>query len=151
MPDRSDPFRRSQLSTTFLAFAAAVPAALLLWMTSLYLHTYVTEGAVRAAGLVPYMIMGGVLVGVPTTVALLTLVALPVWLVLRRVRISLPLTMTVGALCGVIARGVITDMWGEPEAGFLPMTVVLITGAGTGAVWWYLTERKPSEAAHRER
>jgi hypothetical protein len=125
------------------AFLAALPAALVLWMTSLFLYNLVTAGAARAAGLVPYMIMGGVLFGLPVIIGMLVLVAAPLALLLRRFfRITLPITLAAGAAMGLIARAVVVGLWAQPEAAFVPVPVALVTGIGTAWVWWGACRRR---------
>jgi hypothetical protein len=125
------------------AFFAALPAALVLWMTSLFLYNLVTAGAARAAGLVPYMIMGGVLFGLPVIIGMLVLVAAPLALLLRRfLGITLPITLLAGAAMGLIARAVVVGLWAEPEAAFVPVPVALVTGVGTAWVWWGACRRR---------
>ena len=132
---RSTPIaeRRSALT----AFLAAAPASLGLWLATLYVHEHVTAGPVIAAGRVPYMIMGGVLFGVPIVIGMIVLIAWPALLVLRRTTgVTLPIAIFAGAACGLVVRQVVAVMWAEPELSFLPVSVVLVTGAGTGWVWW---------------
>ena len=125
--------RRSALT----AFLAAAPASLGLWLATLYVHEHVTAGPVIAAGRVPYMIMGGVLFGVPIVIGMIVLIAWPALLVLRRtIGVTLPMAIFAGAACGLVVRQVVAVMWAEPELSFLPVSVVLVTGAGTGWVWW---------------
>lgn len=125
--------RRSALT----AFLAAAPASLGLWLATLYVHEHVTAGPVMAAGRVPYMIMGGVLFGVPIVIGLIVLIAWPALLVLRRtIGVTLPMAIFAGAACGLVVRQVVAVMWAQPELSFLPVSVVLVTGAGTGWVWW---------------
>ena len=123
--------------STITAFLAAAPAALGLWVATLYVHVHVTSGPVMAAARVPYMIIGGVLFGVPIVIGLIVLIAWPALLVLRRtVGITLPAAIFAGAACGLVVRQAIARMWAEPELSFVPLPVVLATGAGTGWVWW---------------
>ena len=127
-----------------MAFAAAAPAALGLWFTTLYVHEHVTAGPVMAAGRVPYMIIGGVLFGVPIVVGLIVLIAWPAVLVLRHtIGITLPVAILAGAACGLVVRQVIAAMWAQPELSFLPVPVVLVTGGGTGWVWWRVWSHTP--------
>jgi hypothetical protein len=125
------------------AFLAALPAALVLWMASLFLYNLVTAGPTRAAGLVPYMIMGGVLFGLPLLIGMLVLVAAPLALLFHRFfRITLPITLTAGAAMGLITRAVVVGLWAEPESSFVPVTVALVTGIGTAWVWWGAWRRR---------
>lgn len=125
------------------AFLVALPAALVLWMSSLFLYNVVTAGATRAAGLVPYMIMGGVLFGLPLLLGLLVLLAAPLALLLHRFfRITLPITLTAGTALGLIGRAAVVGLWGEPEAAFVPVPVALVTGIGTAWVWWRACHRR---------
>lgn len=125
------------------AFFAALPAALVLWMISLFLYNLVTAGATRAAGLVPYMIMGGVLFGLPVLIGMLVLVAAPLALLLRRFfSITLPITLAAGAVMGLVARAVVVVLWAEPETAFVPVPVALVTGIGTAWVWWGACRRR---------
>lgn len=123
--------------STVHALLVAAPAALGLWMALLYVHTFLVHGPITAGRTVPYLLMGGVLFGTPVIAVVLVFVALPGWLILRRtIGVTLGRALFAGAVCGVLARVAGERLWGEPEASFLPLPVVLLAGMGTAWVWW---------------
>lgn len=131
-------------------FLIAGPAALVVWLCALETWVYITQGPLRAMGLLPYAIMGGVLMGLPLVAALILLFAFPLSLALRRtIGVSLQAGVIAGALCGVIARLVVDHAFGLPETLFLPWPVVLATGAITGWIWWRAAQNPGREAGSR--
>jgi hypothetical protein len=133
------------------AFFAAIPTALGLWIAALYAYTHILSGPGIAAARLPYMIMGGVLFGVPLLVAVVLCIAWPAHLVLQRtIGVSLPVALVTGAVCGVTGHVAVGALWGQPELGFVPLPVAIAKGVGTAWVWWRVWSRPPvSSRAHR--
>ncbi|MBR9989130.1 MAG: hypothetical protein KFH98_05200 [Gemmatimonadetes bacterium] len=129
------------------AFLAAVPASLVLWMLSYHAYVHTVHGMARAAYMVPYILTGGLLFGLPLILGIMALVAWPAFLLLRSTMgVTLPATLVAGALCGFVAREATRLLWAQPEFGFLPVPVVLVTGIGTAWVWWRVWTATPSSA-----
>ena len=102
------------------------------------LHTLVTDGPARAFGLVPYLLMGGVLFGLPVVCLVILAVALPSFALLRLLRLDFTLAraLVLGAGSGVAARELVRGLLGRPESDFVPLVVVLLTGAATAWIVW---------------
>lgn len=127
------PSSRSPLA----GFLISSPAAFAVWIVCLHTWTHLTRGPVDAAGITLYALIGGVLFGLPILAATILFVALPFsWLLERAIGITPRTAVVAGALCGVIVRLVVEQMWGQPEIRFVPWPVVLLTGAVTGWIWW---------------
>lgn len=140
-------YRRSVLK----AFCVALPAAVALWIPLFFLHALIVHGPYRASLMLPYVLMGGILFGLPLVFLILLCIAIPAWSLLRStVGVTLPRTLVAGAACGLLARELARHSWGQPELSFLPVSVVLLAGTGTAWVWWNAWSGPPdSSATHR--
>ena len=124
------------------AFMLAVPAAVALWMGAFFTYTLVMDGIVRAAQLAPYILIGGVLFGLPIAAAAVACLAVPAFLLLRRLSaVTRGSALAAGAVVGVSAREAIRHALAQPELGFVPLPVVLLTGLGAAALWWRTSNR----------
>lgn len=129
----------------FPAFGATIASAIGIWAISYTAYAVVTEGPSYAVWVLPYLVFGGLLVGVPLVAALVLLVVYPVLLVLRRTAgVGLPAVLVTGAACGLLVRAVVGMLWAEPEIRFLPVPVALAAGLGAAAVWWRSWRQPPS-------
>jgi len=125
------------------AFVLAVPAALGTWFVAHFVYVLVSSGPGRAIGLVPYMLLGAVLFGLPAVIAVIGVVAFPAFLLLRRAsRITMASTLAAGAACGLLLRESVALLWAEPELSYVPVPVALAAGLGAALAWWSSWDRR---------
>ena len=118
------------------------PAALVIWAGTYLVYDVSAFGVNHAAHIAPQLILGAVLFGVPVLACTLSLVAIALYLFLRRSR-PLPLkwALVAGAGCGLLVRAGVETLWAQPEIAYVPAPVVLIVGVATAGLWWHVWSR----------
>jgi len=122
-----------------MAFLLTAPLAIGIWIGCLMAYTILVHGQAQAFLLTPYMITGGILFGLPIVTLALAFLAVPSFLFLRwRRRVTLPAAVMVGAVIGLLARGLVAAELGQPEVRFLPLPVAVSAGVLSALAWWRL-------------